>query len=111
DEDLQLAWLAELERLVRPNGIVMLTVQGRREAERILAPNDFQQFAAKGFLYRKPTDRRTLEGMPDFYQVSFHDSAYIQRIWTEWFEPIGFISRGSHTQDAILLRKRKTKTT
>jgi len=110
DEELQFAWLAELERLVGPEGIVILTVQGQREAQRLLAPDDFQKFAAKGFLYRRTLDP-SVEGMPDFYQVTYHRSDYVQRMWTEWLEPIGSIRHGSmYTQEAVVLRKQKTKT-
>jgi SAM-dependent methyltransferase len=108
DESLHLAWLAELNRIVKPDGILLLTVHGAFAAQNHLSPQQFREFNSKGFFYRRATDRATVEGLPDFYQVAYHTHEYIERVWGEQFEIVGAIRHGSmYMQEGILLRKRK----
>jgi SAM-dependent methyltransferase len=111
DQELHMAWLEELARIVSEDGIVMLTVHGRDHAQMDLTAEDYQEFLSRGFLYRKATTPSTVEGLPEFYQVAFHDTDYIRQTWGQWFEVIGSMRHGTmYRQEAILLRKRKVKT-
>jgi SAM-dependent methyltransferase len=108
DEEHHLAWLSELGRVLKPGGIVMLTVHGQHAAEMDLSKEDYQEFVNRGFFYRRAVDRRTVEGLPDYYQVAFHSHPYIHRNWSQWFELVGCIRHGTmYKQEAILLFKGK----
>src|SRR4029077_12276641 len=90
---------------------VMLTVHGRDTAEKDLNAEDYQEFLSRGFLYRRATPLSTVEGLPDFYQVAYHDNEYIRRTWGQWFEVIGSIRHGAMwRQEFIFLRRRKITT-
>lgn len=107
DEAFQNAWLAELERVARPGAILILTVHGESLAGS-LAPSERNTLHAKGILFCKgATGRLKLDGLPDFYQSTFHTRAYIESEWSRYFDIIGYVEGAiDGYQDAVLLRKR-----
>jgi SAM-dependent methyltransferase len=107
DEGLQNVWLAELERVARPGAILILTVHGESLAGS-LAASERKALHEKGILFCKgATGRLKLDGLPDFYQSTFHTRAYIEAVWSRYFDVIGYVERAiDGYQDAILLRKR-----
>lgn len=107
DEPLQGAWLAELHRVLRPDGILLATVHGALAQETC----DARERAAlreKGFAFRVGrTGRLKLDGLPDFYQTAFHTREYIRAAWARWFDVESYIEGGLHGhQDIVLLRRR-----
>src|SRR5262249_23651606 len=75
DEQLQLAWLAELARVSRPGGVVLLSIHAEDKARKDLPGGDFlpgsefQKYLATGHYYQRANQLETVEGLPDFYQV------------------------------------------
>lgn len=107
DEGFQNAWLAELERVARPGAILILTVHGESLAAS-LAASERRTLDEKGILFCKgATGRLKLDGLPDFYQSTFHKRSYIEAVWSRHFDVIGYAERAiDGYQDAVLLRKR-----
>lgn len=107
DESFQNAWLAELERVARPGAILILTVHGESLAGS-LAVSERSTLDAKGILFCKgATGRLKLDGLPDFYQSTFHKRAYIDATWSKHFDIIGYVEGAiDGYQDAVLCRKR-----
>lgn len=107
DEGFQNAWLAELERVARPGAIVILTTHGEHLAE-ALAPSQRSQLDAAGILFcTGATGRLKLDGLPDFYQSTFHKRSYIDRVWGRHFELVAYVEGAiDDYQDAAVLRKR-----
>jgi len=104
-EQLQFAWLTELSRVLRPGGIVMLTVMGEQVAAWKLAPEEFAEFQCKGHFYKK-VQEGGLHGLPDFYQDAYHSHAYVIREWSRYFQPIAYIRNGPmYLQDLVILEK------
>jgi SAM-dependent methyltransferase len=103
-EDLQLLWLGELRRVMRPGGTAVLTTQGGALIRRHLDAGQGRLFDEKGFHY---FPYGSTEGLPDYYQSAWHDRSYIDRVWSEYFEVISQTPGGiaSH-QDLILCAKR-----
>ena len=108
DEALQLAWLEELHRIVRPDGILLLTVHGE-SIYGTLAPAVREAIRARGFLFlRGATGRLKLDGLPDFYQSAYHSRDYVRDRWSRWFEVVRYVERGINDhQDAVVLRRRE----
>ncbi|MBK8816885.1 MAG: methyltransferase domain-containing protein [Methylococcaceae bacterium] len=106
DEDLQNAWLAELKRIVRPGGILLLTVHGAA-CYRDLPQSDKDIIATKGILFRvAQTGKLKVDGLPDFYQNTYHSEDYVKREWGKLFTVLGYFERGINDhQDAVLLRR------
>jgi len=108
DESFQDAWLKELARISRRGAILLLSVHG----EHVMSYQRFderqtEQLDQKGFLFVEGVKGRfKLDGLPDFYQNSFHKPEYVERVWGQYFEVIEHIPRGiAGHQDAILLRR------
>lgn len=101
-EDLQFAWLEELRRVTVPGGRLILTVHGE---DLFPAPHAGigKEFRRKGFFYSVGV--RT-EGLPDFYQTSYHTAKYIHERWSRFFDIERITPRGiAGRQDLVLCRK------
>ncbi|OSC43003.1 class I SAM-dependent methyltransferase [Mycobacterium decipiens] len=108
DEDLQHEWLRELQRIARPGSTLILTVHGGHHIGALDASyrNEIRQ---RGFLYITSAEGRLkLDGLPDFYQSTYHTKEYIHKVWSQYFDIVDYVERGiNNDQDAVLLRKPK----
>lgn len=106
DEEMQFTWLNELKRISKPDGILILTVHG----ESTLAQSEEKKaiISEKGFLFTvRQTGMFKLDGLPDFYQDTYHSRAYIEDRWSKLFKIIGYVERGlAAYQDAVILLNR-----
>ncbi|HVQ35960.1 MAG TPA: class I SAM-dependent methyltransferase [Pyrinomonadaceae bacterium] len=105
NEEMQFAWLRELKRITKPGGILILTVHGEFAADGF--PADTKALIAEqGFFYTiQQTGRFKLDGLPDFYQATYHSRAYIEDRWSKFFKIIGYVERGLNGhQDAVILQ-------
>ena len=61
----------------------------------------------RGFLFEVlETGWLKRDGLPDFYQASFHSKEYVLREWSKYFEVLAYAEAAiSMHQDAVLLRK------
>jgi len=101
-EDMQHAWLKELSRIIQPGGYGIFTTHGRNHFHH-LNEAAREELLKKGFYYL--TGQAT-DGLPDFYQTSFHTHEYIAREWSRYFEIVALREKGiGGHQDAVLVRK------
>jgi SAM-dependent methyltransferase len=104
-EDMQFAWLAELERVLVAGGWAILTVHGaslfpREQLEQAVT----REFDEKGFDYNIGAGT---EGLPKYYQTAFHSKNYIYEHWNRILIVDEIIERGAgRVQDIIVCRKR-----
>ena len=113
DENYQDAWLAELRRILRPGGILTLTISGRHSFKAFLdsSPQDApyranytEPFSGKGILYIAQ-DNWT-EHFPDFYHSTFHNVHYIFNHWATFLNVRCYIVTGAlDYQDMVVLQK------
>src|SRR5216684_2884326 len=87
DETMQDLWLAELSRVLKPGGVLLLSVHGEAAAKE-LDPEGREALDRAGFLHRRS---RKLKGMvPDWYHTTWHSREYIvDRLW-RWFEDVRY---------------------
>jgi len=80
-EDMQTAWLAELRRVAKVGGLLLLSVHAPD-----LVPADqpaaIAEVARQGFCYLALGGT---PGLPGFYQNAFHSEDYIRRHWGQYF--------------------------
>ncbi len=106
DEKLQHDWLSELQRIAKPGAIVMLSVHGESFIK-LLDLASQEEARSHGFIYITGTKGLLkLDGLPDFYQSSYHTQKYINREWSAYFNISNYIQQGiGSNQDVVLLRK------
>ncbi|MEO8779344.1 MAG: class I SAM-dependent methyltransferase [Rhodanobacter sp.] len=98
-------WLAEMRRMLKPSGVLLATTHGRftldscTPAERVALQRD-------GIVYR--TDHRgrfKLDGLPDFYQTTFHTMEYVRQHWGRYLPVVAHIEGGLNGhQDIVVMR-------
>ncbi len=102
-EDMQFAWLEELNRVAKRGSYLILTVHGKDLFPKKDAPKR-RQFEEDGFFYAVGDGT---EGLPDFYQTAFHTQDYIRSRWNKYFEIKNIINRGlMDYQDLVICMKR-----
>jgi hypothetical protein len=103
DEDLQLAWLAELKRVLRPGGLLLMTVLGDDASTQRLEGRDLEAYRKKGHHYKR-VQRGGLHGLPDFYQDAFHTRDYVERVWSRHLTLRAYVRHGPmFMQDLVVL--------
>jgi SAM-dependent methyltransferase len=104
-EALQLAWLAEMKRVLRPGGLILISVQNEHTAAWRLMPDEFTRFATTGqaYLVVQPGG---LHGLPEFYQDAFHSRSYVETVWARLFGLRAYVRNGPlYMQDLVVLEK------
>jgi SAM-dependent methyltransferase len=114
DEHYQDRWLAELRRVVKPGGYVILSVHGEaaflmfEEAIRGIGGDPSvvrQDLATKGISYIKD-DAFSGGPFPDFYHSTFHAPWYVFEHWGRYFNVGAYVPKGSMGyQDFVLLER------
>src|SRR5262245_11444457 len=114
--DLGEAWLLELKRVVRPGGLLYVTVQDERAVEGCMRGNDNPSLAAqlRGFereagFKRTPysffaINRVPGQGAPGQAQV-FYSAEYLRRHWGRYLDVVSVTPNAYGNQTAMLLAK------
>jgi ubiquinone/menaquinone biosynthesis C-methylase UbiE len=102
-EDMQFAWLSELRRVMRIGSFAVLSTHSidlipTLEKEKLQNPEQ-----DPGFYYYVGG---VTEGLPDFYQGSYHSHEYIHKRWSEYFAIRKIIPKGiARRQDLVLCQR------
>jgi SAM-dependent methyltransferase len=121
-ERSQLAWLAEIARVLRPGGGALLTVQSEH-ALRLFLDDALEitssmahrladraaSLAEAGLIFEPYEDHtvRAFPGVTSDYGLTFQTRSYIDRVWREHFDVLGVeIGSVDGLQDVVALRKR-----
>jgi ubiquinone/menaquinone biosynthesis C-methylase UbiE len=108
-EEYQFAWLNEVRRILKPGGVFITTIHGPAVCE--LQPPELQlELRKRGFVYVSKTRAgwpsylgAATDGLPDFYRLTYHTYAYVQRRWSEFFDVLQIKDRGlNFLQDAVV---------
>jgi SAM-dependent methyltransferase len=107
DETMQNTWLAELRRMLKPGGILLASTHGRHTLASC-TPTELNQLENHGMAFRVDRKGRfKLDGLPDFYQTTFHSRNYVARQWSRFFDVVDHRDGGlGGHQDLVVLRRR-----
>lgn len=105
DEEYQFDWLSELKRIAKPKGILILTVHGATCAEPLI-DDEKSILNERGFFFQMgPPGSIKPDGLPDFYQMTYHTREYVEREWSKYFTILDYVERGiADIQDAVIVR-------
>jgi SAM-dependent methyltransferase len=100
DEGLQRPWIEELTRVVRPGGLVLVTVTGPELATELLRPDDLERFEGGELVVK----RSELAGRNAC--AAYHPARYIREELARGLELVEHAVSGAPDvrQDAVLLR-------
>jgi SAM-dependent methyltransferase len=100
-ETMQTVWLEELRRVSKPGALVLLSVHG----EHLVPEGEARdQLMRTGFLYIKGNGT---DGLPDFYQTTYHAEHYIKEHWGRFFHVEAILKRRINDhQDLVVCRSR-----
>ncbi len=93
--------------ITRPGGVVVATVAGQRDRE-LLPKGEQERLERDGILFTSwRRGRLKLDGLPDFYQSTYHERSYVEREWPRsGFELVAYVPASINAgQDAVVLRK------
>lgn len=103
----QILWLDELRRILRPNGVLLLTVQGSvayNIVKDAISAKQRAYFDATGFLFLENICDKVL---PDWYQTAIYKEKFGRLVFNSGFDILRYDPQGmTACQDLILLRKR-----
>jgi SAM-dependent methyltransferase len=102
NESMQDMWLAELSRILKSGGVLLLTIYG--EAARDGLDEEGQKMLrSQGIVHRHS---QKLGGLvPDWYQTTWHSREYMVKRLSEWFGDIRYHTVPDGLQDVVLARK------
>jgi SAM-dependent methyltransferase len=107
-EPVQFEWLAELRRVVRPGGYVLLSFLGDAGVLAFnLTAGQIRKRDRAGIL--DLTKNKILDGyLPeeDYYRDVFHTADYVRREWGKYFEVVEHYPGALVVQDLVVLRRR-----
>ena len=108
---VQRAWLADLARVVRPDGIVLMSFGGPSAAAWSSVwngPDYFETFLRDG--YHADQVDVALNGKiedPNYYRNVAQSHEHVRRNWSEHFDVVDILEEGVGNLDVAVLRRRK----
>ena len=109
------AWIAELARLIRPGGLVILTFSSARALPTIHGQplSSYLTLARRGIddeLVGTLLDEILEPGAEGYYREVFHSIDYIGRHWARWFDVIEIHEMLSFGASSYLVMRRRPST-
>ncbi len=101
-EQYQLGWLAELRRVLRPGGLLLVSLHGMGSLK-CLAAGERDMLRTQGFLFMQSSKLCGIH--PAWYQTAFHTEEYVVRTWSKYFRVIEYKELGLGYQDVVVLRR------
>lgn len=115
-EEVQFAWLAELHRVVKVGGILILSFHGRNAWRHFTnsfhanghvehAKQITERFNRRGFFYAQGRNHFEQE-LPEYYGSAFHTIEYIEEEWLRYFACRAWLPVFSLSlQDVVVLER------
>jgi SAM-dependent methyltransferase len=104
DKEHQDQWLNELQRILKPGGILIATLHGPHTWESRLPKWTIAKLKEAGIIFARTNADFGVH--PGWYQVAWHTEDYIRDHWETFFTIRSYIPRGSdNNQDVVVAQK------
>lgn len=105
-EDVFFKWLKELKRILRTNGILLISLHGKF-CWKNFSFDEQSIISQQGYLFKLLKDPYQKNIFPPWYQAAYHSKEYAQKRLSEYFRVIDYIERGIECEtDLVILQKR-----
>lgn len=110
EREAQLAWLKEMERILKPGGLLLATVHGFIAAKAMLGAGTALQVRRQG-IHDSLLDSALKGVAPDgYYRTVFVTPEYVKKEWTKYFNILEHIEQGaSNYHDLVVMKKRNVE--
>jgi SAM-dependent methyltransferase len=107
-EEMQDRWLAEIARMLRPNGLAVITFHGETAAAWARMPLKWLDQWVKSGIDSTGLNRDLAGFIEDekYYRNTYHTTSYIRAHWSRYVEILGFHRQLFGYQDAVVIRAR-----
>jgi len=103
DEEPQLRWLEELQRILRPGGVLLASLHGEHSWT-ALPREDLETLRRRGFLFKTSAKLRGI--VPGWYHTAYHSRDYAERTFSRSFTVLSYRDAGLGYQDLVALERR-----
>jgi len=109
----QFRWLEEINRILRPGGIALVTICGEtgvyitKHKQIIGNSAEIRRYLDEGFLDFGAVSVGVDEGRPGYYRLIAHTHAFIRNHWVDYVNVKAIYPCFAQHQDAILLTKQQ----
>jgi ubiquinone/menaquinone biosynthesis C-methylase UbiE len=101
DEKKQFLWLEELKRIVKSDGVLIVTLHGPESWEEF-STDRIKKLEEKGLLFIEADGWRSL--FPEWYGTTYHNREYVEKHYSKYFSILDYVPRGlNNHQDLIVL--------
>jgi len=98
NESMQDAWLTELKRILKPKGVLLVTIFGRGTTDG-LDEEGKKDLKLRGFVHRRSQKLKGL--LPDWYQTTWHSREYIVKRLSAVFANVHYFEVADGLQDIV----------
>lgn len=106
DAEHELVWLNELSRIIKSDGLVIVTVRADHAGWLDPKTEEYQKLQQEGIIFRPPLKGFRKEGLPDCYGNTYHTKAYVLKTYAQHFEVLEYVNEGIRKQDLLVLKRR-----
>lgn len=101
-EEHQSLWLRDLRRVVKPGGLVLLSMHGE-SAWNWLTESEKRELRRTGFLFK--TSPKLQGILPDWYHTAYHSKDYVLRKFASEFQVLDYQEAAMGYQDVVVLQR------
>lgn len=108
EEPVQDAWLAELQRIVEPGGLVLLSIQGMPQSALYRMSVERQKAVQQQGIFHAGRNAQLDQVIdaPNYYVDMIHSHDYVMTHWGRYFDVLEIVESIAGNQDLVVMRKR-----
>ncbi len=105
NEEDQFGWLQEFRRVLKYNGILIISLHGQY-CWKDFPASEITTLESRGFLFKSLKDPYLRQIFPKWYQAAYHNKNYVMHNYAKYFHILKYIPRGLEEEaDLIILQK------